>query len=75
MAVCKDWSFFEHSNSSAFDTIFSAGSFTPYSGIYRCEGCGQNSVSTEGMPLPARGHHGHQSSQGTVRWRLIASTQ
>ncbi|WP_230944020.1 pentapeptide repeat-containing protein [Burkholderia vietnamiensis] len=36
----------------------------------RCEGCGQNAVSTCGHPLPPQNLHQHTANQGRIRWRL-----
>ncbi|MDA8260758.1 MAG: protein L [Betaproteobacteria bacterium] len=58
----------------AFDQIFHPGTPTPYSGIYRCEGCGVNEVSTHEHPLPPQNHHQHTPQQGAIRWRLAVAT-
>ena len=63
----------QHTSSDAFDTVHEAGAITPYSGIYRCEGCGKNVTSIAGAPLPPQNHHQHGVAQGRIRWRLAAS--
>ena len=54
-----------------FDQAFHPGAFAPSSGIYRCEGCGREAVSTKDNPLPPQDHHQHTLQQGDIRWRLI----
>lgn len=75
MANYKYQQFLSHSNHQAFDTITEPGQATPHSGIYRCEGCGENVVSTHSHPLPPQNHHQHTPAQGRIRWRLIAATR
>ncbi len=74
MAVYKYPQFLEQSNHEAFDQILHPGTPTPYSGIYRCEGCGVNEVSTYQHPLPPQNHHQHTLQQGPIRWRLAVAT-
>jgi hypothetical protein len=74
MAIYKYSQFISQNNSAAFDPVHSAAAATPYSGIYRCEGCGVNIVSTQGHHLPPQNHHQHTAAQGSIRWRLIVAT-
>jgi len=74
MAVYKYSQFLQQSTNQAFDQLLSPGTTTPYSGIYRCEGCGKNEVSTQHHPLPPQNHHQHSPSQGAIRWRLAVAT-
>lgn len=74
MAVYRYSQYLEVSNHAAFNAIHEPGAKTPYSGIYRCEGCGRNDVSEEGKPLPPQNHHQHTLQQGKIRWRLIVAT-
>lgn len=74
MALYKYSQYLDHSSHQAFDQIHRPGETTPFSGIYRCEGCGKNEVSVAGRPLPPQNHHQHTMSQGAIRWRLIAAT-
>lgn len=76
MAYYKYSQFINQSNgnANAFDTLHHPAQPTPYSGIYRCEGCGVNAVSTQGHALPPQNHHQHSIAQGAIRWRLIVST-
>ncbi len=74
MAVLYKYSqFLAASNHAAFDEIYEAGVQTPYSGIYRCEGCGKCITSVYSHPLPPQNHHQHTVQQGRIRWRLAAS--
>jgi MinD superfamily P-loop ATPase len=72
-ALYKYNQFLQHSDHAAFDAIHEAGAQTPYSGIYRCEGCGHCVVSVNPHPLPPQNHHQHNAQQGRIRWRLIVS--
>ncbi|MHB8412983.1 MAG: protein L [Candidatus Acidiferrales bacterium] len=69
----KNNAFFEHSDDTAFDKIHEPGDIAPYSGIYRCIGCGKCETSIKGRPLPPQNHHQHTSQQGRIRWQLAAS--
>jgi len=72
-ALYKYPQFLKTSDHAAFDTILEAATQTPYSGIYRCEGCGHCVTSVHPHPLPPQNHHQHTSQQGRIRWRLIVS--
>jgi hypothetical protein len=56
-----------------FDKFYPPSARTPWSGIYRCERCGREAVSTYTHPLPPQNHHQHLPAQGTIRWRLIVT--
>ncbi|GFO68565.1 hypothetical protein GMLC_21440 [Geomonas limicola] len=71
MTYYKYPKFFQQSDSEAFDTLTNPGAVTPHSGIYRCEGCGREVVSTQGHVMPPQNHHQHSYSQGNIRWRLV----
>ena len=71
MALYKYSQFVGIDQSDVFDGVHSPGQAAPRSGIYRCEGCGREAVSTEGHPLPPQNHHEHSPLQGYIRWRLI----
>lgn len=72
-ALYKYPQFLAVSDHQAFDQITESGVQTPYSGIYRCEGCGRCVTSVGGYPLPPQNHHQHTAQQGRIRWRLIVS--
>lgn len=71
MALYKYAQFLATSDHEAFDKLHSTGAATPYSGIYRCEGCGHEVTSVYSHPLPPQNHHQHTAAQGTIRWRLV----
>lgn len=75
MANYKYDQFFTKSNHQAFDQVHSPGTSAPHSGIYRCEGCGDNIAANYGDPLPPQNHHQHSPNQGRIQWRLIAATK
>ncbi len=75
MALYKYSQYINTSNDKAFDTIHTPGSATPHSGIYRCEGCGEEIASNAGNPLPPQNHHQHSPNQGLIRWRLSVYAQ
>lgn len=72
MPYYKDAIYLHESRAQAFDHVLTPGFRTPFSGIYRCEGCGFEIASARGQPLPADDHRGHVTSQGAIRWRLVA---
>lgn len=71
MAFYKAQQYLSHNSDATFDVLYHPAQHTPYSGIYRCEGCGVEAVSTKGHPLPPQNHHQHTALQGPIRWRLI----
>ncbi len=75
MANFKYDKYFSKSDHAAFDQTHTPGTAAPHSGIYRCEGCGDNIASNYSEPLPPQNHHQHSASQGSIRWRLIAATK
>jgi len=70
MALYKHGQYLRQSSDNAFDTLHSPGQNTPHSGIYRCEGCGNEVASNGGNPLPPQNHHQHTPAQGNIRWRM-----
>jgi hypothetical protein len=74
MALYKYPQYLTQSNHTAYDALHHPAEIAPHSGIYRCEGCGENAVSTRGHPLPPQNHHQHNYGQGSIRWRLIVAT-
>lgn len=73
MAQYKYANYLKHLDSDAFDVLHQPGAPTPYSGIYRCEACAREDVSSYGHPLPPQNHHQHSAGMGPIRWRLIVS--
>ena len=75
MALYKDASHITASTDAAFDAVRSPGESTPYSGIYRCTGCGKEVVSEYGKPLPPQNHHVHTSWAMPIRWKMQVFAQ
>ena len=57
-----------------FDPAHPPGANTPLTGIYKCQGCGTEVVSTADDPLPPASHHQHSLAQGEMAWQLIVAT-
>lgn len=74
MAIYKYPQFLAQHQSAAFDTTHGPGTATPYSGIYRCENCGDNIAANQGQPLPPQNHRQHDPTKGAIVWRLIVAT-
>ena len=75
MALYKYSQYLVASQHASFDSIHPPGAITPFSGIYRCEGCGHEIASIVGAPLPPQNHHTHLVAQGAIRWRMIIFAQ
>lgn len=75
MALYKDGNYLTKSDDKAFDILTGPGEETPYSGIYRCEGCGHEIGAIHGKVMPPQNHHQHTSGQGTIRWKMIVYAQ
>ena len=75
MAYFKYSQFVTAHQHTEFDAVHTPGTVTTFSGIYRCEGCGHEIVSTKTHPLPPQNHHQHTAAQGMIRWRLIVATK
>jgi hypothetical protein len=71
MATYKYSGYLSASQDGAFDATHPPGAVTPFSGIYRCMGCGKEIVSEHGKPLPPQNHHQHAAGQGAIIWKLI----
>jgi hypothetical protein len=71
MAYFKDAKFLTASSGAEFDAIHTPGAVTPYSGVYRCTGCGQSVTSVQHHPLPPQNHHQHGLLSGPIRWQLV----
>lgn len=54
MAFYQDIKDLEISGDPIFDKIIGPGDTAPASGIYRCEGCGGEDVSTRGILCPLK---------------------
>lgn len=71
MASYKYASNLTKSESDEFDKEYGPGKIVPFSGIYRCIGCGREIASNENDPFPPQNHHQHTQAQDAIRWRLI----
>jgi len=71
MAIYNHSSYLTQIDDKAFTVDHSPGQEPPYSGIYRCMGCGREIVAEESRTFPPQNHHQHTSAQGSIRWRLI----
>lgn len=75
MALCKYSSqAIQYSADAAFDSTSGPGQSTPFSGIYRCVGCGHEVTGVQGKTMPPQSHHQHTSQQGAIAWQLIVAT-
>jgi hypothetical protein len=75
MAQYKYSKYLNQKDHEAYDELHSPGGKCPNSGIYRCEGCGDEIASNKGNPFPPQNHHQHNPSQGAIRWKLIVFAQ
>jgi hypothetical protein len=75
MALFGDSRLVKKSGNTAFDAKIVAKMAAPWSGIYRCPGCGREVVAKEGEALPPAGHHHHSITQGDIRWQLIVAAE
>jgi len=57
-----------------FDPAHAPGTTTPHSGIYKCQGCGRETVCHAGDLLPTEEDHQHTNQLEVIGWRLIAAT-
>jgi hypothetical protein len=71
MAWYKYSQFLVQDNGAEFDAIHYPNNPTPYSGIYRCEGCGLSATFVREKNIPPQNHHQHTQAQGAIRWRLV----
>ncbi|MGE0244003.1 MAG: hypothetical protein AB7Q37_00035 [Pyrinomonadaceae bacterium] len=70
MATYKYNNYVNQSDHAEFDKLHSPGEIAYNSGIYRCEGCGDEIAANKDNPLPPQNHHQHSTSQGKIRWKL-----
>jgi hypothetical protein len=73
MAVYRYAVYLQQSDHQAYDTLWKPGETTQYSGIFRCENCGENVACNAGNPLPPQNHAQHPMG-ADIRWRLIVAT-
>lgn len=73
MAFYKDGTHLRQMFHPEFFKTYPPGAVTSCEGIYRCQGCGKEAISTSIQPLPPRNHHAHTPGQGEVCWRLYVA--
>jgi hypothetical protein len=73
MAQYKYFHYVDNVCEPRFDPAHPPGAVTPHSGIYKCQGCGAEVISSAGDPLPPSTHHQHSLAQGAMAWRLIVA--
>jgi len=56
-------------------TLYEIGDTVPVSGIYRCQGCGDEITSNAGQPFPPQNRHQHADTSVEVLWQLIVRTK
>jgi len=71
MAYYKYAQFLTQQAGSEYDGVHQPGALTPFSGVYRCTGCGLSSTSIKDHPLPPQNHHQHASTTALIRWQLV----
>jgi hypothetical protein len=75
MAHYRYLHFLSHSSDSKFESAHPPGATTPHTGIYKCQGCGNEVISHAGDPLPPATHHQHSLTQEGIAWRLIVAAK
>jgi len=73
MAFYKDAKFLSHENGGEYDLTHNCGAVVPYSGIYRCTGCGQSSTNVKGHVFPTQNHHQHHNHL-PIKWQLAVKS-
>lgn len=75
MAQYKYGQYLYKSEHAAYDIVYKPGEICPDSGIYRCEGCGDEIASNKNNPFPPQNHPQHAPGQGAIRWKLLVFAQ
>ena len=73
MADYKYLHYLTNAANSKFDPAYPPGTTTPHSGIYKCQGCGYETLSSAGESLPTGEHHQHANESEVMAWRLIVA--
>lgn len=74
MALYKYASNVTRSDQDAFDILHRPGSRVPDTGIYCCQGCGDEIAASYGDLFPADDHHAHPGGR-PIEWRLLVFAQ
>jgi hypothetical protein len=75
MTLFKRSNDIEVSISPEFDKVYTPGETPSHSGIYRCCGCGCETVTDAASPFAVGKHPRHSQTQGAIRWRLAVAAQ
>jgi hypothetical protein len=73
MAQYKYAKFLTQHDNPEYDKTHQPGVAAPWSGIYKCAGCGREATCNQHDPLPPQNHHQHNALQGAIRWQLIVA--
>lgn len=74
MAQYEDESNVKKSSDAKFDTEHNPGDATPYPGIYRCTGCGDEIGIAKDKTLPPQNHQQHPYV-ARIKWKLLVLAQ
>ncbi|MBN9556740.1 MAG: hypothetical protein J0I26_04350 [Alphaproteobacteria bacterium] len=74
MAYYKYANFLSQQQGTEFDVIHPPATATPFSGIYRCTGCGLSVTSVYEHHLPPQNHHQHANYLVPIRWQLTVKS-
>jgi hypothetical protein len=75
MALYRDEEHVKKANPhDSFESVHKPGQIAPWSGVYRCINCGDESACNKGDPLPPQNHHQHKQT-APIAWRLLVVTQ
>lgn len=74
MAYYKDLRLLGRENGDEYDLFYNAGDKAPYTGIYRCAGCGNSRAAYKGDRFPPPNHHDHNALQTKMRWQLVVKS-
>ncbi|MBX9877225.1 MAG: hypothetical protein K2Y22_02095 [Candidatus Obscuribacterales bacterium] len=75
MATYKYEKYLKKVDEKAFDSLFKPGETCINSGIYTCEGCGDEIASNKNNPFPPQNHHQHKDTAVPIQWKLIVFAQ
>ena len=75
MALYKDGSQLNKSESPIFDATHKPGTSAPYPGVYICTGCGEEIGIAQGHVLPPQDHHTHPPGKPPILWKLLVAAQ
>lgn len=77
MAWYKYGKYLSQNTNQEFDKVHKAGDRATWSGIYRCDVCGHDCVSTAGNPLPPQGgaHTHAKYPNQPISWRLVVASE